>query len=473
MIKNKESKSIEKLKKKTEKYSVLDGAFTAVKTSFGGGYIVPFGVAINATNFQISMLQSIPGLMGPISQWWSSRLIEKHSRKKVVLNSVMWEILMWLPIILLTYLFAKGILAGYIPLILIIFFSLNVMFMSVSGPAWFSWMGDIVDEKRRGNYFAKRNRTVEVIAIIATLTAAFFLDYFKGRGAEMLGFGIFFSLAIVGRLIARIFLSKQYEPKMHLEQGYYFPFKDFIKKANSNNFGKFTIFRAFFAFGQMISGPFFAIYMLRNLGFSYLTFTLVTTSAALFTIIFVKFWGKFSDKYGNFEVMKITSVLVSIIPILWIFNASPIYLILIPQLISGFGWSGFNLASSNYIYDTVTPQRRGIVVSYHNLVVGVGVFLGATLGGLIARFGSNSAFEIIFVIFIVSSFFRLFAAVFLLRRSKEVREIIHPFSEKRALKQIIYNNLHPTNIYIEPAYNIWPLKLRRWPKKKDSTTKDI
>ena len=55
----------------------------------------------------------------------------------------------------------------------------------------------------------------------------------------------------------------------------------------------------------MIASPFFAVYMLRNLGFSYLTFMMVMMSQVLFTILAMRVWGKFADKYGNYEVIKI------------------------------------------------------------------------------------------------------------------------------------------------------------------------
>ncbi len=100
---------------------------------------------------------------------------------------------------------------------------------------------------------------------------------------------------------------------------------------------------------------------------------IVILSGTLFSIAVLGLWGKFADKYGNYKTMCITTIAIPTIPILWILNPSPIYLILVPSLIGGTAWAGFNLAVSNYIYDNVTPQKRGLCVSYNNLLHGIGL----------------------------------------------------------------------------------------------------
>ena len=81
-------KKVEILKSKAAKRSIVEGSFATVSGSFGNSYIVPFAVAANASNPQIAWLQSFPGLLGPMSQWLSSRLIEKNSRKKIVISII-------------------------------------------------------------------------------------------------------------------------------------------------------------------------------------------------------------------------------------------------------------------------------------------------------------------------------------------------------------------------------------------------
>jgi MFS family permease len=241
---------------------------------------------------------------------------------------------------------------------------------------------------------------------------------------------------MIARIVSRIFLKKQYEPELKLEKGYYFSFWQFLGKSTSNNFGKFTIFRALLAFAASIAGPFFAVYMLRTLEFSYATFMIVVFSQTLFSILTVRAWGKFADKYGNYEVMKITAVLVPLYPILWLISESPIFLVFGPSLVGGIAWSGFNLAAGNFIFDSVTPQKRGLAVSYYNLLHGVGIFLGATLGAILVKYLSISFMDILLFIFLISAFARMTVSLIMLPRFKEIRET-KAFDSSKAIKHLI------------------------------------
>jgi MFS family permease len=259
---------IERLKHSARRRSINEGVFATIKGSLGESYVTPFAIAINASNFLIGIFSSLSGLLGPLSQWQSSRLIEKYKRKNIVVKSVFLESITWLPLAILAFLFYKGIIVSTLPFVLLLFFSLYIIFANASGPAWFSWVGDLVKEDYRGEWFAKRNFKIGIATFISTLAAAFFLDFMKSKEMIMFGFIIMFLIAMVARLISCYLFTKTYEPKLNLKKGYYFSFWEFIKKAPHNNFGRFVIFRAALNFAICIGSPFFAVYMLRDLQFN-------------------------------------------------------------------------------------------------------------------------------------------------------------------------------------------------------------
>ena len=452
MVKKKQE---EKLKKKARRYSIKEGIFASAKNSFGTNYISPFAIAINASSSMIAMLSSISGLLGPLSQLFSSRLIEKYSRKKILLKSIFIESLTWLPLGIISILFYKGIIPSALPFLLLLSFSLFIITSNIGSPAWFSWIGDIVDDKHRGRWFSKRNLILGFVTVIVTIFASFFLDYFKKNNLIMFGFIILFLLAFISRLLSWKSLKKQYEPKIKLKKGYYFSFWDFVIKAPKNNFGEFAIFRALLSFTCSISSPLIVVYLLRNLGFSYSTYMIVILSGTVFSLLILELWGKFADKYGNYKVLCMTNVLIPIIPILWILSPSPLYLILIPSLISGISWAGFNLSARNFVYDNVSQQKRGLAVSYYNLLNGIGIFLGAGLGAFLVKFLTISFIEPLFLIFILGSVARMIVVFFWLPKIKEIKEIKKIYSSK-ALKNIIFKESKPT--LIEEAHEIIHIK---------------
>ena len=431
----------QKKKHQARRRRIQEGIFSAAKNSFGYHYISPFAIAIQTSSAMVAMLSSIAGLLGPLSQLFSSRLIEKYSRKKIVLHAVFWEFLMWIPFMVIAFLYYKGILTSVLPIFLMLSFAIYVVLSNIGGPAWFSWVGDIVDKEYRGRWFSKRNFILGLVTVVVAISASFLLDFFKKNGFVMQGFMILFGLALISRFISWKILRKQYEPKIKLKKKYYFSFWDFVIKSPTNNFGKFALFRSALAFAGSISGPLLAVYLLRKLQFSYPTYMIIIFSGTVFSLIFIEVWGRIADKYGNYKVLCITSLIIPLTPILWILYPSVAYLILIPSLLGGIAWAGFSLSAGNFIYDNVSKEKRGLAVSYYNMLWGIGVFLGAGVGALLIKFLTTSM-EPIFVIFIIGSAARAIVMIIFLPRIKEVRKT-KKIKNVKEIKNILLKETKP------------------------------
>jgi MFS family permease len=414
-------------KKRALVLSKIDGSFSSLMSSISNSFIIPFALALGASNFFIGMLSSFKGLAGPIAQLSSLHLMEKSSRKKIVLFMILLQALMIIPLILLGIMFWFNVWKDYLPALLILFYSLHIGFGAVAGPIWFSWMGDLVPEKRRGRYFSKRSRVIGFVAIVSVLLAGFLLDFFKTKGLVLIGFSVLFSIAMVARMVSLSVLARQYHPKFKLEKGYYFSFRNFLSHSYKNNFGRFALFFGLMYFAVNIASPFFAVYMLEELEFSYILFTVITLSAGVFSLLFIPFWGKFSDRYGNHLVLKICSLFIPLYPFLWLVSGHPLYLILVPSLVGGIFWGGFNLAAFNFIYDSVEPQHRALCSSYVNVLMGIGLFFGGLVGGGIAKFVSWEFMgSIFFTVFLVSGIVRVLVVFNLMPYIKEIREMKRP-----------------------------------------------
>ena len=380
-------------------------------------------------------MSSFVGLLGASSQVAFSKLVGKVKRKKLVLLGVILQATMWLAMIALGLLAFKGILNQSAANILIGLYCIYAIIGNIAGPSWFSWMGDLVPEKQRGEYFSKRNKIVGIIAMIVTLFASFILDFAEQMNLLLIGFVILFGISAIGRYISAYYFTKHYEPDLKINKEDQFSFFKFVKKAPFNNFGKFVFYVSLINLSSYIAGPFFAPYMLRNLGFSYVTFTIVNLSLALFTIASLSLWGKIGDTYGNRRLLNIGSVGITLVPILWIFNQSPFYLIFVVQFLAGISWGAFGLGVSNYIYDAVTPQKRAVCVAYYTMINGICMFMGALIGGFMLDNISINLMNTFFLIFIISGILRGITSLIFLPMLKEVREI----SEENIRKMTMSN----------------------------------
>ncbi len=419
---------LEKIEK-TKKISIKEASAYSFMDGFGLRYITPYALAVGANNFHIGLLNALPSLLGNLSQLFTLKAMNKFSRKKIVFWAVLLQAIMWLVLLGAgTIYFMFNIHNQIPPYFVIIIYTLLIFFGAFGGPAWSSWMKDIITENR-GDYFGRRARIAGIVSMVCLLIAGFILDYFENTKL-FLGFIIIFFIAFLGRLISAILNLKQWEPEFKSDDRYYFSFFDFIKRMWFNNFGKFTIYYSLITLATAIAGPFFAVYMLKNLGFSYLQYMIVVLSNAAFTFIFMPAWGKFADRYGNLKVMSLTGGFIALIPILYvltIFFKLPLiifYYLIGVEALSGFIWAGFNLAAGNFIYDAVTRQRLAICVSYFNILAGIGVVIGSILGGLFASLKENMfGLDILLIIFIISAATRLVIYIFMGFKIQEVREV--------------------------------------------------
>lgn len=404
--------------KKSLDLSIKDGVAFASTTGFGDNFINPFAVALGASNLQIGFLSSFSQLIPSLTQLKTADITERTgSRKKVIVRSVFLQAFMLLPIAAVPYL-SQSIRVN----VLICFYTLYLLFASFAGPAWGSLMANLVPEGKRGAFFSKRGRLVGIITVVSSFLAGYILHLFKKE--SLAGFTIIFLIALVSRYISCYLLNKMYEPPLEIKREHYFSFTDFARKLNIGNFGKYVIFHSSFSFAVFIASPFFPVFMLRELGFSYITYTIVTTTVPLASILAVSYWGRRADIFGSWQIIRICCLVISVLPSLWLVSRN-VYFLLAIQTMAGTFWAGFNLCSSNFIYDSVIPEKRTRVISYFNTFNGFAICMGTLLGGFLANHMPRLFGYQLLALFAISSFLRIIVSTILLKRVKEVRKIAY------------------------------------------------
>ena len=247
----------------------------------------------------------------------------------------------------------------------------------------------------------------------------------KGQGlraeAGYVSFTIIFFIAFISRMICLMYLKKMYEPPQTIKEEHRFTILDFLKRLRRSNFGRFVIFVAAVNFTVYMVSPFFAVYMLRDLDFNYMVYTIVTIAAQLTMFSSMRVWGLHADRVGNRKILKTTSVFIPFIPILWLFSHNVIYLIMV-QIFAGFIWAGFNLSASNFIYDAVTPPKRTRCIAYFNVINGLAIFCGAAAGGYLLKVLPPLFGYRILTLVLISGILRGMAA-FLCSYIREVRSV--------------------------------------------------
>jgi len=380
-------------------------------------FLTPFAVALNASVNLIAALSYVPQLVGAFTQLFAAKIVEivKDRRKILVVSSLMHAIL-WIPLLLIPYLSPSK------KYLLVVYVAVQTIFIQLQLPVGNSLLGDIVPKYERGRFFGLRNKVVGMTSFVSALIAGFTLNYFSSKD-PFVGFAILFSIAFAGRAISAVFKAMMINPPHDLAHAEKFSIIDFVRRMDKTNYGHFVIYISLFKLATYIAAPFFAVYMLRDLKFSYLQFTFIAASELIASFIAMGIWGKLIDEKGTKFVLYIGGMLTPLIPVLWLFSGNFYYLMIV-EVFSGIAWAGFNLSASNFIFDAVKPENRVRCIAYHKFFESIAIFIGAALGGfLISHLPSWIFISSILVAFLISGVLRLIVSLILLPTLKEARLI--------------------------------------------------
>lgn len=406
----------EKIRQKTLRFSFFDGVGASAMVGFTQDYLAPFLLVLGATTTHIGMLNALPNLAASLAQLKSADLAERlKSRKNMITVFALLQGCMLVPMAVMA---ALGIARPFFFIMLVVLFTSCGAFLV---PAWGSLMSDIIPKDRRGEYFGWRNRTLGFVAVGAAFAAGFILNIMKGHNI-FYGFAVIFGCAFFFRVASWYFLKRMDEPRLDYNREHHFTFFEFLARMKKSNFAKFVLFAAAMSFSVNIASPFFVVLMLKDLHFSYLLYTVVTTTAILVVYLAIGRWGRHADRVGNLKIIRLTAPFVGFIPLLWVMNRSPLFLIA-AQVFSGFVWAGFNLCAANFIYDSATPEKRVRCIAYFNVLNGAALCLGAILGGFILKWLPPVFGHKILALFLISAALRAAVGVFMPRALKEVRPV--------------------------------------------------
>ena len=364
--------------------------------SLADGMISPFlsifALSLGATKMIIGLLSSLPTLASLLSQVLWAALTETMKKKSwmIILGGVLWSLL-WIPIAFV-----------HDPIQLIFLIAIQSFLSAMTTPAWTSFLIMLIPSYKRGEINADINTIAAIASFIGTMISGFLLNKFG------FVYGIFFAVCFLG-LMSRIpFLFTQ-EPKTPV-------YSRGIVSAIKNTFSIFNIKREkklvnlmkaiiFLNFAVTISGPFFSIHVIQNIGGTNMDIAIITALGVISTIIFYKPWGMLIDYLGRKVIMLSCIIPVSFLPFVYAF-APNIQWLYVYSIIANMSWGGFNLAAFAYLSDIIPKERTSSFISFYNLLTGLSSVIGPFVGGIIADY-TNLPF-----IFILSTFLRLCSIYF-------------------------------------------------------------
>ena len=398
------------------KNSIYDGLLANVfATLTGGVFLTGFALYLGMSDAMIGMLGSIPFLVTAF-QLPASYILGKNGGRKIV---TCWGAAIgrftWVPILIVAAIPYFSVQAKSLFILGLFFFSHSCI--SVSYVSWLSWISDLVPDNIRGKFFGSRNMICGIAGMLAVIIFGNVLDRLKSHPSVGLpfGFGITFTTAVVFGMLSLYFLGRISEPRVG-KPADAVSFGKFLNLPfREKNFRNFLVFSFTWSFSVYFASPFFTLYFLRYLKFSFGFVAVLNTISACADLIGMQVWGRISDKVKNRAIIRFASWVAVFLPLAWVTVAPGAYVIpIFLHFIGGGFWAGINLSMNNLLLRISPRENKEIFLSIFNMLAGLGAASGPILSGLALKFMADLDLRLLDreiaplqIVFLTSTFLRL------------------------------------------------------------------
>jgi hypothetical protein len=168
-------------------------------------------------------------------------------------------------------------------------------------------MRDLVPEGEQGRFFARRTAAATALATVLVLLGGGFVELWKVYipASAAISYSLLFAasaaIGLFGVYLLGITPDRPMPPvarpvhPLHLIWG---PFGD-------ANFRRLVTFVRSWSFAVNLAAPFFAVYMLKTLGYPMTTTTALTTASQLSNLAALGTWGRLIDRFSNKGVLAV------------------------------------------------------------------------------------------------------------------------------------------------------------------------
>lgn len=401
--------------------STADATAYSVMVGCGEHYIPAFALALGFGPVATGLTASVPLLAGALLQLVTPLAVRRMGTNRGwVVATTAVQALTFLPLI-------WWALRGHAELWeMLLAVSLYWSAGMAGGPAWNAWMGTVIPERMRTPYFAHRNRLGQFAVLVGFVAAGLALEWGRRRGVVLVTFAVLFAVASACRLVSTVCLAACRELKppenaapaarpIDAAAGRATPARLWtrLRTAAGSPAGTLLTYLWAITFACQFSGAYFTPYMLKDRGFTYLSYMLVVAVSFLARALVLPGLGRLASRIGSLGLLWVGGLAIVPLTLFWLVSAEIPWLIGI-QCVAGTAWAAYELAVVLLFFEAAAPRQRTSVVTVYNLGHATAWVAGAATGGLVLRsLGEDrSAY---YAVFVVSMLLRV-AAIPLLRR---------------------------------------------------------
>ena len=352
-----------------------------------GPVYVAFARQIGANDFILGVLGAALPAMSFL-QVVAARVLERSGQPKRqmliggLIGRSLWVVAALAPLISLR--FPHIIPRDWVLNIVIGSVVLSGVFQAFTGPAFFTWMSELVPSRVRPAFLARRMQMGTLGSLSVILLASYFADNYPTLAvyATILTIG-----AIAGVLDIAFFFGVKQPPSVPAPQSEMPPLiASLLEPLRDRAVRNFLGFVSLLGISYGTMAPFIAVHSLEFLGLSKMQTSLLTNVAPLVGITLTsRFWGELIRRYGNRPIMRMSSLCLVVVPVLWMLTTPATWYLLAPTLfLSGMMFCSIELANQNLITSLSPHIPRGTVTAVVSIFGGLSFAIGAVAAGRVA-----------------------------------------------------------------------------------------
>ncbi|MEO7994689.1 MAG: MFS transporter [bacterium] len=346
-----------------------------------GTFLRRFLLDHGAGNFLLGIIGNLPVIV-LLMQPLNSLLLTRSGRPRLLtlVSAILERLLLVVPIVIVLLRADKAV-----PLWAMVSLIASFLVGSIGLNGWMTWLGDLTDRTERGMFVARRSRYEAVVSIVLGLAAAAILDRFLARGEVQLGYLTIFVAAGCAGLGSVALIRRLFRPQPAHAHDEHSPFERLNLPLKDENFRRFLGFHGWLTFGQTLSGPYWEVYLYKEIKWQTLDVTLYSTLILLVSLACYNYWGRWSDRVGVTPLLRLLMFARLLNPILWLFiTPKNVWWILAPEAaLTGLFVAGVTPMVLVYALKGGEPEQRSLYLGTFHAVQGVMALIGATLGGIV------------------------------------------------------------------------------------------
>ncbi|MCA9034971.1 MAG: MFS transporter [Planctomycetaceae bacterium] len=383
----------------------VDGISFSIMVGMSETYLPAFVLARGMGELTAAMIATVPILLGSILQLAAPLLLQRiGSYRSFVVGMATLQAVSMIALLVMALVQNVAAWAVFIPAT--IYWASGL----ATGPAWNTWVEQIVPHQIRPGFFAIRSRMCHIGVLTGLITGGLILRMSAETDYTIRIFAILFGIGSIGRFISALSLGRQSDghDTTRLANRIERP-RDGVRTIDRfqtmfrslrhpGDIGRFVFFLMAVQTAVHISGPYFTPFMLKSMKMDWVEYMLLLSLGFVGKMISLPWAARIANRFGADRLLWIGGFGIVPISAFWMLNQSVWFLGCI-QILSGMVWGCYELAMLLQFFRQIPSDRRVGILTLYNLGNSAAMVLGAIFGAFILKWfgGTRDAYLSVFV----------------------------------------------------------------------------